>query len=59
VTAVIELLEFTTTFDAGLPPSATVAVDEKLLPLIRIGVPPSVLPAAGETLDTTSGPSVD
>jgi hypothetical protein len=59
VTAVIEPLEFTTTFEAGLPPTATVAVGEKLLPVILIGVPPSVLPAAGVTPDTASGPSVD
>ena len=59
VTAVIELLELTTTFDAGLPPSCTVEVEPKLVPIILIGVPPRVLPAVGVMLDTRGGPSDD
>jgi len=49
VTAVIVVVELTTTEVAATPPKVTAGVPEKLVPVMTTGVPPKVEPLLGET----------
>ena len=48
VVQVIDVAETTTTLVHAAPPTLTVAPAKKLVPVIVMGVPPSVLPVDGE-----------
>ena len=54
VVAVIEVLLPNVTPVAAVPPNVTVAPDTKFVPVTVTGVPPVVVPDAGET-DVTPG----
>jgi len=50
VLAVTEVVDTTTIFVAAMPPTVTLVVPVKLVPVMVIEVPPNVVPDVGETL---------